>query len=675
MHLMLISLTSAPPGGERSERLSGKLLSNLFQPLQQCKFCPVPPVARADSVAPGAVPSDPDVRGFGECLWRHRSAQLRATRKVAVEYPIDHRRRRHVKDNTRCHTISSTRCDVTQSPQHAAGIQDGFRENRKVLFPARSGKGARSKGLSPAGVDSHRSGIGAAQLRRQESHRRACPPALELEAERAAHRRNSFRALAHPAAGPDRHPLARRPRRDEERRAAARQEPQGGRAARAGRSRRGPLHPDRPLRGQERARPQHEARVQAQPGALHLHEVGDAGVRHLQSGAAGHRHRAPGEPRIPGARGAQERRPLLSRHAGRHRQPHAHGQRHRRGRLGSGRHRSRGRHARPADLHPHPRRGRRAPEGELARRRHRHRSRAHGHRAHAQDQRRQQVRRVLRRRHGQPHRARPRDHRQHGARLRRDHGLLPGGRGDHHLLRRHRPLKGGDRRAQVLLQGAGHVRHDQERRDRLQPGGRARPCRRDPLARRPQAPAGPHRDRQGQSEVHRALLEAGRRERLLEEARGPEKTRQDPRRHGHRRGRRDDRRDHFLHQHLEPRRPARRGAARQESGRARPHGQAAREDLARAGLPGGDRISEKGGVDALPREARLQPRRLRLHDLHRQLRTAESHHRGGDRPERSRVRRRALGQPQLRGAPARARRARTCGSATSGPRRRRSRTA
>src|SRR5439155_21620908 len=33
-----------------------------------------------------------------------------ATRKVAVEYPIGHRRRRHVKDNIGCHTIPSTRC-------------------------------------------------------------------------------------------------------------------------------------------------------------------------------------------------------------------------------------------------------------------------------------------------------------------------------------------------------------------------------------------------------------------------------------------------------------------------------------------------------------------------------------------------------------------------------------
>ena len=53
-------------------------------------------------------------------------------------------------------------------------------------------------------------------------------------------------------------------------------------------------------------------------------------------------------------------------HAGRHRQPHHHDQRHRRGRLGLRRHRGRGRHARPAGLLPHARRGRREPQGQAA---------------------------------------------------------------------------------------------------------------------------------------------------------------------------------------------------------------------------------------------------------------------------------------------------------------------
>jgi hypothetical protein len=59
----------------------------------------------------------------------------------------------------------------------------------------------------------------------------------------------------------------------------------------------------------------------------------------------------------PGRRRQSHR---LSRHPGRHRLPHHHGQRSRRPRLGRRRHRGRGRHARPARLHAGPA-GRRLP--------------------------------------------------------------------------------------------------------------------------------------------------------------------------------------------------------------------------------------------------------------------------------------------------------------------------
>ena len=86
-----------------------------------------------------------------------------------------------------------------------------------------------------------------------------------------------------------------------------------------------------------------------------------------------------------------------------------------------------------------------------------------------------QVRRVLRRRHAHAGPARPRHHRQHGAGVRRDDGLLPGGRTHHRLLQGHRPQQVGDRSLRGLLQGAGPVRHSDARRGRLQPGGGARP--------------------------------------------------------------------------------------------------------------------------------------------------------------------------------------------------------
>ncbi len=59
---------------------------------------------------------------------------------------------------------------------------------------------------------------------------------------------------------------------------------------------------------------------------------------------------------------------------------------------------------------------------------------------------------------------------------------------------------------------------------------------------------------------------------------------------------------------------------------------------------------ERAGPDRAARAARLQPRRLRLHDLHRQLRPAAGGGLRRRRRARPRGRRGALGQPQLRGA-------------------------
>ena len=50
----------------------------------------------------------------------------------------------------------------------------------------------------------------------------------------------------------------------------------------------------------ERLAQQSRNRVPAQPRALPVPQVGHAGVRHLQGGSARHRHRPPGEPRVPG---------------------------------------------------------------------------------------------------------------------------------------------------------------------------------------------------------------------------------------------------------------------------------------------------------------------------------------------------------------------------------------
>ncbi len=91
------------------------------------------------------------------------------------------------------------------------------------------------------------------------------------------------------------------------------QESEGHRTAGAGGSGGRPFGDDRSLPRQERARPEHEAGVPAKPRALPVHEMGHAGLRHLRRRAAGLRHRAPGEPGVPGARRAPPRgRCLLS---------------------------------------------------------------------------------------------------------------------------------------------------------------------------------------------------------------------------------------------------------------------------------------------------------------------------------------------------------------------------
>ena len=69
---------------------------------------------------------------------------------------------------------------------------------------------------------------------------------------------------------------------------------------------------------------------------------------------------------------------------------------------------------------------------------------------------------------------------------------------------------------------------------------------------------------------------------------------------------------------------------RAQRGEARPQVQAVGEDLARARLAGGHRLSEEVRPADLSRQDRLQPRRLWLHHLHRQFRPAARSDRGCD---------------------------------------------
>ena len=92
---------------------------------------------------------------------------------------------------------------------------------------------------------------------------------------------------------------------------------------------------------------------------------------------------------------------------------------------------------------------------------------------------------------------------------------------------------------------------------------------------------------------------------------------------------------HQLHQHQQSDRDARRRFAREKSRRTRPHGQFHRQGVARARLARRQRLSEQDRPAAVSGQARFQPRRLRLHDVHRQFRPAASGHRGRGRQKQS----------------------------------------
>ena len=77
--------------------------------------------------------------------------------------------------------------------------------------------------------------------------------------------------------------------------------------------------------------------------------------------------------------------------------------------------------------------------------------------------------------------------------------------------------------------------------------------------------------------------------------------------------------DHVVHQHVEPDRDGRRGAAGTERRRARAARRPDRQDLAGARLDGRDGYLTARRADA-PSRPRVRDRRLRLHDVHRQLR-------------------------------------------------------
>ncbi len=111
-----------------------------------------------------------------------------------------------------------------------------------------------------------------------------------------------------------------------------------------------------------------------------------------------------------------------------------------------------------------------------------------------------------------------------------------------------------------------------------------------------------------------------------------------------------DRGNHQLHEHEQSERDARGGIACEESGRARIASRSGGENLARAGIARRDRLSGQDRPAKISRPARIQSRRLRLHDLHRQFRAAASEDREGDQRLRSGRGLGAFGKSKFRSA-------------------------
>ena len=156
---------------------------------------------------------------------------------------------------------------------------------------------------------------------------------------------------------------------------------------------------------------------------------------------------------------------------------------------------------------------------------------------------------------------------------RRDHQLPPADRSPR------RPARAG----RGLRQGAGPLARP-ECRAALLRAPRARPVDRRTVAGRAEAAAGPRRGHQGGRVVRqgaRGLHRPPRRHRDRQPRRAAGRDR--PRR-------RRDRRHHVVHQHLQPERDDRRGAARQERRREGPDAQAVGQDHAGARLQGGHRL-------------------------------------------------------------------------------------
>ena len=307
------------------------------------------------------------------------------------------------------------------------------------------------------------------------------------------------------------------------------------------------------------------------------------------------------------------RRRRLPRHARRHRLAHDDGQRARRARLGRRRHRGRGRHARPADLDADPAGRRASTLGRHARGRDGDRRRAHDHRAAAPARRRRQVRRGLR---AGRVASLSLETRATIGNMSPEYGAtcddLPDRPGDARLPRLHRPHRrtsSPSSRPTPRRRGSGTTSTRPSRSTPSTSSSTSTTRRAEP--RRTEAAPGPRLalgrarrvSRRARARAHRGARRRGGRARcatgaVVIAAITSCTNTSNP--------------SVMVAAGLVAKRAVELGLTREALG----------EDVARPGQPGRHRLPRARRTGRAARRARLLPRRLRLHDLHRQLRTA-----------------------------------------------------
>ena len=309
----------------------------------------------------------------------------------------------------------------------------------------------------------------AAERRRVYRHRGGRHPPRQVRRRERRPHRAPVQAGAGGVAGLHRRAGGRGPRGAAQRDGPHGRGPEEDQPAGPLRPRRRPQRAGRRLRHEVRPRNERRTRVRAERRAVRIAPLGAKSLRQLPRRPARDRHRPPGEPGVPGRRGADEGRRRLPGQPRRDGLPHHDDQRAGRRRLGRGRDRGGGRDARPADLHAHPGGRRVRAEGNDAGGGHGDGPRAHGRPDAAGARRGREVRGVPRPRAGRDEPRGPGHDRQHGPGVRGDDGILPRRSGDAGLPPPHRPAGRGRRSGRAVHEGQRPVPHAGDRPPRPTP--------------------------------------------------------------------------------------------------------------------------------------------------------------------------------------------------------------